>query len=97
MSYHDGMGEVAVGLTLQPHGVELGSHVALRSGLVQSGLPDAGHLGGYEERQHALREDADTKSQSQTDASEKLNIEQIWTIRCASFLSLSFLCAVVLN
>lgn len=48
------MGEVAVGLALQTHGAQLGRHIALWGGLVQGGLPDAGHLGDHEEGQHAL-------------------------------------------
>ena len=49
------MREVAVGLALQPHCHELGRHITLRSWLVQSGLSNAGHLGGHKEWQHALR------------------------------------------
>lgn len=56
-SYHDGVGEVAVGLALQTHSGELSSHVAVRGGLVQSGLPDTGHFSGHKEGQHALEED----------------------------------------
>lgn len=53
-SHHDGVGEVAVSLALQPHGAELSSHVALRGGFVQGGLPDASHFRGHKEGQHAL-------------------------------------------
>jgi len=56
-SYHDGVGEVAIGLALQTHGGELGCHIALRGGLVQGGLPDPGHLSGHEEGQHALQQE----------------------------------------
>lgn len=52
--YHDGVGEVAVGLALQPHGAELRGHVAIGGGLVKGGLPDASHFRGHKEGQHAL-------------------------------------------
>jgi len=53
-AYHDGVGEVAIGLALQAHGAELRGHVAIGGGLVQGGLPDAGHLGGHEEGEDTL-------------------------------------------
>lgn len=52
--YHDGVGEVAISLALQPHGAELSSHVAIRGGFVKGGLPDTSHFGGHKEGQHAL-------------------------------------------
>lgn len=52
--YHDGVGEVTIGLALQPHGAELSSHVAIGSGFVKGGLPDASHFRGHKEGQHAL-------------------------------------------
>lgn len=52
--YHDGVGEVAISLVLQPHGAELSSHVAIRGGFVQGGLPDTSHFRGHKEGQHAL-------------------------------------------
>lgn len=52
--YHDGVGEVAISLALQPHGAELSSHVAIRGGFVKGGLPDTSHFRGHKEGQHAL-------------------------------------------
>lgn len=52
--YHDCMRQVAVGLALQPHRVELRGHIAGRVGLVQCGPPDLTQLGGHEERQDTL-------------------------------------------
>lgn len=54
------MGEVPVGLALQPHSVQLGRHVAPGGGLVKSGLPDASHFSGHEEGQHTLGAETDT-------------------------------------
>lgn len=51
------MGEVAIGLALQTHSVELSCHVALWGGLVQGGFPDAGHFSGHEEGKHTLQTD----------------------------------------
>lgn len=48
------MREVTIGLALQPHGVELSGHIAVRGGFVQGGLPDTSHFGGHKEGQHAL-------------------------------------------
>lgn len=56
-SYHDGVGKVAVGLSLQAHSTQLSSHVALWGGLVQGGLLDTSHLSDHEEGQHALQEE----------------------------------------
>lgn len=53
-SYHDGVGQVPVGLRLQPHRVELGGDVALGAGLIQCGPPDFAQLGGDVKRQDAL-------------------------------------------
>ena len=54
-AYHDGVGEVPVGLALQAHGAELRSHVALGRGLVEGGLLDASHLGDHKEGKHTLQ------------------------------------------
>lgn len=53
-SYHDSMGEVAIGLRLQTHSVELSRHITLWGGLIQSRLPDTSHFSGNEEGQDAL-------------------------------------------
>lgn len=52
--YHDCVRQVAVGLALQPHRVELRGHIAVRVGLVQSGPPDLTQLGGHKEWQDTL-------------------------------------------
>lgn len=52
--YHDGVGEITISLALQPHGAQLSSHVAIRGGFIEGGLPYTSHFGGHEEGQHAL-------------------------------------------
>lgn len=64
ITHHDGVGQVAIGLILQAYSTELGSHIALRSGLVQGSSPDLTQLGRHKERQHTLRR---TRHQAQTD------------------------------
>lgn len=49
------MREVAIRLTLQTHSAELSCHIALWSGLVQGGFPDASHFSGHKEGEHALQ------------------------------------------
>lgn len=58
--YHDGMGEVAIGLALQTHSAELSCHIALWGGFVQGGLPDTSHFSGNKEGQHTLQKDKRT-------------------------------------
>lgn len=60
-SYHDSMGEIAIGLALQTHSGELSCYIALWGGLVQGGLPDTSHFSGHEEGQHTLQEDKGKK------------------------------------
>lgn len=55
------MGQVAVGLGLQPHSVELGRDVALRAGLVQRSPTDLTQLGCDKERQNALEKNKNTQ------------------------------------
>ena len=50
------MWEISIGLGLQAHSLEFSSHIALRGGLVQGGLPDTCHLSGHKEGQHALND-----------------------------------------
>ena len=56
-TYHDSVGEIAIGLSLQTHSGELSCHIALWGGFVQGGLLDTSHLSDHEEGQHALQED----------------------------------------
>lgn len=48
------MGQVAVGLRLKPHSVELGGDIALWGGLVQRSPSDFTQFGCDKERQNAL-------------------------------------------
>ena len=58
--YHNSMGEVSVGLGLQPHSIELGWHISLWTGLAERSPSDFGHLGCDEKWQHTLLEERET-------------------------------------
>lgn len=49
------MGQVAVGLGLQPNSAELGRNIVLGAGHGQRRSSDFTHLGGNKKRQNALR------------------------------------------
>lgn len=74
------MGEVTVGLALQPHGAELSSHVALRGGFVKGGLPDTSHFCDHKEGQHALES-----------RKENTKISMMWMSGCVLGKPLSLL------
>lgn len=50
------MREVAIGLALQTHSVELSCYIALWGGLVQGGFLDTSHFSDHKEGEHALQE-----------------------------------------
>ena len=77
-TYHNGMWQVAIGLGLQTHRVELGWHVALWTGLVQCSTPDFTQLGCNKKWQNTL---GGTKKDKHT-----------WTILFDSMLRVSIHC-----
>ena len=76
-AYHDGVGEVPVGLALQAHGAELRSHVALGRGLVEGGLLDASHLGDHKEGKHTLQGGGGEQRVGRTDVNNELCLRSI--------------------
>ena len=59
-TYQNGVRQVAIGLGLQPHGVELCCNVALRTGLVQSSASDFTQLGCNEKWKNTLVKQGNT-------------------------------------
>lgn len=82
--YHDGVGEVAISLALQPHGAELSGHVAIRGGFVKGGLPDTSHFRGHKEGQHALGSRNDNIKMSSVDERLKRPVWWVFIVNPAS-------------